>query len=279
MSVGSKVRPTAEVSAPVASHQAGAVPPTADAARRRRVWRVGTPLVVLLSGALFAVSAEQSDGTDLRTGRFTDLASVVQAEREETNALTAEAARLTQEIERLSAGLGDRDVNRVQGQIATLGDPAGLTPKTGSAVQVTLTDAPPEVLDISTADPNLLVVHQQDIQAVVNAMWRAGAEAVTVQGQRLVSTTGIKCEGNSVTLQGVPYSPPYVIVGIGDLGALWSSLEEDRYLDVYREAVAMPDGGVGYEVEVLSSYTAPAYDGLLDLTWASPLREPRSQAG
>lgn len=240
---------------------------------------MGTPLVVLLSGALFAVSAEQSDGTDLRTGRYTDLASVVRAERDETNALTAEAARLTREIERLSAGLGDRDVNRVQGEIATLGDPTGLTPKTGTAVQVTLTDAPPEVLDTSTSDPNLLVVHQQDIQAVVNAMWRAGAEAVTVQGQRLVSTTGIKCEGNSVTLQGVPYSPPYVIVGIGDLDALWTSLEEDSYLDVYREAVAAPGGGVGYEVEVLSRYTAPAYDGLLDLTWASPMREPETQAG
>jgi uncharacterized protein YlxW (UPF0749 family) len=249
----------------------------ADAARRRLVWRLGTPLVVLLSGTLFAVSAEQSDGTDLRTGRYTDLASVVRAEREETNQITAEAARLNDEIERLSAGLGDRDVNRVQGEVEQLGDPAGLTPKSGPAVQVTLTDAPPEVLDTSTVNPNILVVHQQDIQAVVNAMWRAGAEAVTVQGQRLVSTTGIKSEGNSVTLHGVPYSPPYEIAAVGDQTAILASLEDDSYLDVYREAVAAPGGGVGYAVATVPRLTAPAYDGLLDLTWASPM--PTTQSG
>ena len=245
----------------------------AGAARRRLVWRLGTPLVVLLSGTLFAVSAEQSDGTDLRTGRYTDLASVVRAEREETNQITAEAARLNKQIEQLSAGLGDRDVNRVQGEVELLGDPAGLTPKSGSAVLVTLTDAPPEVLDTSTVNPNILVVHQQDIQAVVNAMWRAGAVAVTVQGQRLVSTTGIKCEGNSVTLHGVPYSPPYEIAAIGDQAAILASLEDDSYLDVYREAAAAPGGGVGYAVSTVPRMTAPAYDGLLDLTWASPMPE------
>ena len=64
-----------------------------------------------------------------------------------------------------------------------------------------------------TRDPLDVVVHQQDIQAVVNAMWRAGAEAVTIQGQRVISTTGIKCDGNLVSLHGVPYYPPYEIVG------------------------------------------------------------------
>ena len=58
-------------------------------------------------------------------------------------------------------------------------------------------------------------MHQQDIQAVVNALWAGGAEAMTIQGQRVVSTTGIKCVGNVVILHGVPYSPPYRISAIG----------------------------------------------------------------
>ena len=57
-----------------------------------------------------------------------------------------------------------------------------------------LTDAPPSVAESSQQDPNRLVVHQQDIQAVVNALWKGGATAVTIQGQRVVSTTGIKCD-------------------------------------------------------------------------------------
>lgn len=175
---------------------------------RRRVWRVATPVVVLLSGVLFAVSAEQSDGLDLRAGRLTDLASVVRAERDEAGGLTAEAAALNAEVEALSAELGDRSVARVQDEIATLVDPAGLTEKIGPGVQVTLDDAPLEARLAYEGEPNDLVVHQQDIQAVANAMWSAGAVAVTIQGQRLISTTGIKCEGNQVTLHGLPYSPP-----------------------------------------------------------------------
>ncbi len=243
------------------------------------MWRVGTPTMFILCGVLFAVSANQSGGTDLRGGSYTDLASVVQAERNDTNRLTDEVAGLNAEIETLTDGLGDRTVNRYQDEIDTLVDPAGLTPRTGQAVQVTLTDAPEEVLVTTDRDQNDLVVHQQDLQAVVNAMWRAGAVAVTLQGQRIISTTGIKCEGNSVTLHGVPYSPPYEIVGIGDPDAIQASLEEDRYLDTYRQYAADPTGGVGYEVTTVPRVTAPAYEGLLDLTYATPMATPSQDAG
>jgi uncharacterized protein YlxW (UPF0749 family) len=227
--------------------------------------------MVLLSGALFAISAEHSGGTDLRGGRYTDLASVVRAEREQTNDLTAEVARVRNQIEDLSAGLGDRSVDRAQREVETLSDPAGLTPKAGPAVKVTLDDAPPEVLADTTRDPLDVIVHQQDIQAVVNAMWRAGAEAVTVQGQRLITTTGIKCDGNLVSLHGVPYNPPYEIVGIGMPTLILDSLDGDGYLDIYREAAADPRGGVQYAAEVLPRAIAPGYQGLLDLTYATPL--------
>ena len=43
------------------------------------MWRIGTPVAVLLSGALFVVSAQSSQGTDLRPGRYDDLASLVDA--------------------------------------------------------------------------------------------------------------------------------------------------------------------------------------------------------
>ncbi|WP_310526726.1 DUF881 domain-containing protein [Nocardioides sp.] len=239
--------------------------------RAALAWRIGTPVMVLLSGALFAISAEQSGGTDLRGGRYTDFASVVKAERRETNELTAEVARLGGEIEDLSAGLGDRSVNRAQREVATLADPAGLTPRAGPAVKVTLDDAPDDVLEDTTRDPLDVIVHQQDIQAVANAMWRAGAEAVTIQGQRLITTTGIKCDGNLVSLHGVPYYPPYEIIGIGMPALMLDSLDGDSYLDIYREAAADPRGGVEYAAEVLPHAVAPGYQGLLDLTYATPL--------
>ncbi len=234
---------------------------------------MATPLIVLVSGTLFGVSAEQSDGLDLRGGRLTDLASVVRAERDQAGDLTAQAAALNAEVEALSTQLGDRSVTRVQDKIATVVDPAGLTEKSGSAVQVTLDDAPFEVREAYEDDPNDLVVHQQDIQAVANAMWNAGAVAVTIQGQRLISTTGIKCEGNQVTLHGLPYSPPYVIVGIGDPARLEAELTVDPILATYRDYTEIPGGGVSWDMTELDTATAPAYTGLLDLTYATPIPE------
>lgn len=245
--------------------------PSRERPGRGRAWRVATPLMVLSSGVLFAVSAEQSDGTDLRAGRLTDLASVVRAERVETNDLTAEVQDLNAEVESLSTRLGDRSVTRAQGRIAELVDPAGLTERSGPAVQVILDDAPEESRLAYEGDPNDLVVHQQDIQAVVNAMWQAGATAVTIQGQRLISTTGIKCEGNQVTLHGVPYSPPYIIVGLGDQAALAASLITDPILATYREYTLIPGGSVTWAMGNLEDAVAPAYGGLLDLSWATPM--------
>ena len=240
---------------------------------RRRAWRVATPLVVLVSGTLFGVSAQQSDGLDLRGGRLTDLASVVRAERDDAGDLTAQVASLNAEVEALSSGLGDRSVARVQNEVATLVDPAGLTEKAGAAVQVTLDDATFEAREAYEENPNDLVVHQQDIQAVANAMWSAGAVAVTIQGQRLISTTGIKCSGSQVTLNGLPYSPPYVIVGIGDPARMQAELTIDPALAIYRGYTAIPGGGVVWEMTELESAVAPAYDGLLDLTYATPMPE------
>ena len=99
---------------------------------------------------------------------------------------------------------------------------------------MTLSDAPKSEVDRAAKDGDTtadqLVVHQQDIQAVVNALWSGGAEAMTLQKQRVVSTTGIKCVGNTVVLHGVPYAPPYVITAVGDVDAMQRPLDDSAYI-------------------------------------------------
>jgi uncharacterized protein YlxW (UPF0749 family) len=235
-------------------------------------WRLCTPLVVLLSGTLFVVSAQSSQGTDLRPGRYDDLAGLTGTEARRYEQLQARIAELTKEVDALTAQVDDSAVQQLQDEVEQLKDPAGLTPRRGPGVTVTLADAPDEVIETSTRDLKLLVVHQQDIQAVVNAMWVGGALAVTIQGQRVVSTTGISCEGNSVMLQGVPYPQPYVIEAVGDPGALTTAIAADDYLQIYRDQSAIPDIAVGWDLELADDLSAPAYDGLLDVSFAKPVR-------
>ncbi len=233
-------------------------------------WRLGTPVVLALSGALLATSAASSDGTDLRPGRYTDLATLVEDQSREVTALTDRAAELNEEISALTEGLGDERVQDLQATIEDLEDPAGLETVTGEGITVTLEDASRDIMDSSDQDPNRLVVHQQDIQAVVNAMWSGGAEAITIQEQRVVSTTGIKCEGNVVLLHGVPYSQPYVISAIGDQDDLRAAIDDSDYLDAYRRDAATPDVEIGWEMEEEDDLTAPPYSGLLDVRYAEP---------
>ena len=235
-------------------------------------WRIGTPAVVLLCGALFVVSATNSEGTDLRPGRYTDLAALTDSEADKYDALEQRVSELNADVEQLAESVDDRQVDRFSRRVERLEDPAGMTPKSGPGVAVTLSDAPEEIINSTTQDLNLLVVHQQDIQAVVNAMWKGGATAVTVQGQRVITTTGIKCEGNSVQLHGVPYPQPYVIEAVGDQTELVRAIADDDYLQIYREQAAIPDISVGWDLQLQALVTAPAYDGLTDLSYAKPLR-------
>ena len=250
---------------------------------RSLVWRIGTPAVALLVGGLFVVSATNSDGTDLRPGRYTDLAGLVEGEAADYQSVEDRLNELTDEVDRLGANVSDRGVDRARGEVAELRDPAGLTPRSGPGLRITLSDSPGELLEATIernkeVEPakrlslNRYVVHQQDIQAVVNALWTGGASAVTIAGQRVISTTGIKCQGTLVQLQGVPYPQPYVIEAVGDQADLLEAIEQDPLVSGYRTDSDNELIGIGWSMETAEGLEAPAYDGLLDLQYAEPLR-------
>jgi uncharacterized protein YlxW (UPF0749 family) len=267
-------------------HTAGPTGPTEPPAptppqrpRRSLAWRVGTPLVGVLCGALFVVSAADSGGTDLRPGRYTDLAELVEAETAEYEEVRQGLEDLEDEVDSLTEDVRGFRVNRTRDQIDELLDPAGLEARSGPGVSITLSDSPEDVLDDAVAhDVKIaqLVVHQQDVQAVVNALWSGNASAVTIAGQRVITTTGIKCEGPVVQLQGVPYPQPYVIQAVGDPTELMAALDADPLVTGYRTDAANPYIQIGWEMHAEDDISAPAYDGLLDLRYAEPIGAPNS---
>ena len=237
---------------------------------RSVAWRLLVPAVFLLAGALFVTSSVNSDGTDLRAGRYGDLGSLVEHEKDETDELLAEANALSAEVAALTAQIRGTDVQEAQTRAETLRGPAGMLPVRGPGLTVTLDDAPEDIMASTSTDEGELVVHQQDIQAVANALWAGGAEAMTIQGQRVISTTGIKCVGNTVVLHGIPYSPPYVISAVGDPEAMLTSLNEDPYIAIYKQYAESPDHQLGWDVTVDAAMELPGFGGSPDLTYARP---------
>lgn len=248
---------------------------------RAHRWRMGAAAAFALAGALFATTALNSGGLDLRAASITDLHHVVQEERERADALQERISTLNEDVSRLSRSVGDRTVNRLQRRVDRLRDIAGFAPVTGPGLTVILDDAPKSVIDAAVAadgaTPDELVVHQQDIQAVVNALWSGGAEAITIQNQRVISTTGIKCVGNTVVLHGVPYSPPYQIAAIGDIDALQAALDNSDYIHAYRTFVDAYQLGYAVYPSVLLEF--PGYTGTATLTHARATDPVRADQG
>ena len=236
---------------------------------RGLLWRALVPAVFLLAGALFVTSAVSSDGTDLRAGRFGDLSTVVGQATAEADELRARRDALAREVEALTDDLSSTSVSRAQERVDELRVPAGLEAMSGPGLTVELDDAPSETIESSGVKPDYLIVHQQDIQAVANAMWAGGAEAMTIQGQRVISTTGIKCIGNTVVLHGIPYSPPYVITAVGDPASMLTAINESPYIDIYLDYVESYD--LGWDVLPHSMVELPAYEGSLELEYARPV--------
>lgn len=229
-----------------------------------RPGRVATFLVLVIAGFMIASSAITSRGSDLRPGRNNDLVGLVQTEARRNQELASRAAELRTEVAGLSGQLDTSGVT--EAKLASAARDAGLSAVKGPAVKVTLTDAPLSVKPAGV-DEDLLVVHQQDIQLVANVFWAAGAEAMTIQGQRVVSTTGIKCVGNTVVLHGVPYAPPYEIVAIGDVVALERGLAESDGVAIYQQYADAYS--LGWAQEVIPEVTMAAFDGPLQLEHAT----------
>ncbi len=231
--------------------------------------RTLTVLVFAAAGLLMVTSSEHAAGTDLRPERYDDLADLAREQADRVADLRADVARLNREIDRLSAGEAGSELRRLRDRAPALRRAASVEPLSGPGVVVTLDDAPKDVLASAGDLTNEALVHQQDIQGVANALWAGGAEAITIRGVRVIATTGIKCVGNTVILNGVPYAPPYDIAAIGDADRLERSLEDSPYVQAYLRRVEIWQ--LDYSVERDDELEAPAFAGLLDFTHATPL--------
>ena len=168
------------------------------------------------------------------------------------------------ETELLNANLQDTNVM------------AGLTEVVGPGILVTLRDRPRAKIDapsLHNMDPEAEIIHDYDVLRTVNELWNAGAEAIAINGNRVVSRTSIRCVGTVIHVNDQPVAPPITIEAIGDpktlLGAMnmrGNALEELRQVD---DAMA--------SVEPAKLMKLPAYSGPQTRRWAKLPEEAKSK--
>jgi uncharacterized protein YlxW (UPF0749 family) len=235
--------------------------------------RVLTALVFALAGLIFFTSFNTAKGTNIRTdASLLKLSDLIQERSRKNGEMDESNAALRHDIE----SLAERDDDSTQAEDDKLSDlekRAGTQKLTGRAVSVTLDDAPPDATaklpGYPEPQPDYLVIHQQDLQAVVNALWQGGAEGIKVMDQRLISTSAVRCVGNTLILQGRVYSPPYKITAVGDPEKLKKALAASPAIQNYMVYVNVY--GLGWHVEDDGTATLPGYSGTVDLHYARPV--------
>ena len=195
------------------------------------------------------------------------LADLIEAEQREAAALRREVAAMRAEIEEERARSAERlgltatrreELDEIELQ-------AGMVPLAGAGLQVTLDDSK---LDEPPPGGNVndLVIHSQDVQAVVNALWRSGAVAMSINGQRLVGTSAVLCVGNTLLLNGTVHSPPYVVTAVG---ASRDRFVADRLVKDLQSAAKV--FSLGFAIQRDDDLEVPAYRGSTKLTFARPV--------
>jgi len=162
-------------------------------------------------------------------------------------------------LQRELASKDNSEYTEMEEQIKFANTYLGLTEVTGKGVVVALKDNQevnadtPGVLDVSD-----YLVHDGDIIQVINELKNAGAEAISVNDQRIVGTTAIVCDGNVVRINGEKIGAPYIIRAIGVPEYLESSLlRPEGYI------ARLKRDGVITEVNKANNIVIPKYTGII----------------
>ncbi|MDO5719889.1 MAG: DUF881 domain-containing protein [Actinomycetaceae bacterium] len=221
--------------------------------RRPGIVAILTRLTVFVAaGLLFATSASLKT---VDQGRYEDnLHALVARKQNEVQAAENDNSDLRDQVNTLLDAISEQDDSPVS-------QPSHISRYTGPGLTVTLTDAPipdPIPPDLSA---DVFVIHQQDIEAVLNALWTGGAEVVGIQGTQVNLTTEVQCVGNVININGKLFSPPYEISAIGSTDMMKTALKQDEQIQIIQGYVAR--FGLGFKVKTSENI-------VIDRTEASP---------
>lgn len=191
--------------------------------------------------------------------RIEDLSARLSQAEKERDALRKEVQRLKDDT---GAEVLVKDLQQLKMN-------AGVLPVSGPGVIVSLDDS--KKSSKPGENPNLYLIHDDDLLKVINELRAAGAEAIAINEQRLIATSEIRCAGPTVSVNNSRFSPPYVIRAIGDPKSLEASLK-------MRGGVieTLKFWGIQVSVTPEENVLVPAYKGAFRYDYAKPVREGKS---
>jgi uncharacterized protein YlxW (UPF0749 family) len=230
-----------------------------------RPWQIGFALLLLLAGFLFIlqVRANQAlrNAAALPSRRLEDLSVLLRRQQEADHSLRDELAGLRKRLDdyRAAESGGESLTGQMRREVAELLAAVGRDAMRGPGLVVTVSAAPRRVV----------VPQAQDVSAVVNELWAAGAEAMAVNGVRVRAVEGFGDDRGGVRAGAVVLHDPFRIAAIGDPATLEEAL-------LVQGGIVDGLEGVGLTVTLARSaaLTVPASDASLRFHYAHPTGPP-----
>jgi uncharacterized protein YlxW (UPF0749 family) len=230
---------------------------------------LGLLAVLAVTGFLLLTAVSSARTTKrVEAPRKAELIDLIEQRRQTVDGLDESVSKLRTQVtdaERTAARRSEQGAASGR-ELTALAAQAGTTALHGPGMEVRLSDSdrsPP-----SPDEAGAYRIHDSDLQLVVNALFGAGAEAVAINGNRVVVTTPIRAAGDTIVVNFRPLSPPYRVTAIGaDPGAFGASEIAVRFRRWTRLF------GLGYATKDLDDVTVPAYTGRVRITTASPATE------
>ncbi len=221
-------------------------------------------LVLMVLGMMLVVQVRSTRLAEQNVpqARAQELTARLKEVQKERNALRGQVKDLRTRLNQASSRDGGAG-KAIRDELARARMEAGLIRVKGSGVQVTLNDSPKELLP--GENPNLYILHEEDLLKVVNELRAGGAEAISINGQRLLATSEIRCAGNTILVNTRKIVPPVVILVTGNPDNLKSGLEIKG--GIFEQ---LRFWGLRADVVKKDGLTIPAYPGPVTFDYTRP---------
>ncbi len=203
--------------------------------------------------------------------RVNELSVELKKTNEEKEALTEKLSESEKKIREYEDAISDESesVKLLRGELDSARMLAGMTELAGRGVTVTLNDSSKQSqVSGENIDANAFLVHAEDILSVINELNVAGAEAISINGQRIVSSSSVRCAGSVVNINGVKIAAPFVITAIGDPDVMESAL---RFPGGVVDSLA--PWGIEVSIKKSDSVTVASYTQAVKFNEAAPVKK------
>ena len=230
---------------------------------------LGIMCLLLTYGIVVQIKTVNGTGTAVATtSSENELRDAVLKAKEKYDNLYDELERMEKrlETERANSTQNNTELTELENTIKQENKILGFSEVTGQGIIITVNDNQKASLNSMIYDPNWVIVHDADLINIVNALKNVGAEAISINGQRIITTSAIECDGNIVIINGEKIAAPFEIkaiglpeslIGVARFGGYVDQLKEYRKLDVTVETSSEKE-----------KITIPKYSGTIKFQYA-----------